>query len=181
MTLKVIRDNLLVTFAPHFTKETAMILRSEGNRLFIENQEVCEYVGTHMSDGPAHHQKIACVGRSPKDARIISADATGQVKIWDPSRPNPEKRIWGGEGYKDTTAVGITDDGKRIAIAVGLTIGIYDVEQQHGKSKKIGDGLLPLNERITLLQFIDDEHITCHDSAGNKLVFERTPAWQIKK
>ena len=113
---------------------------------------------------------------SPKGSRIVSVDEQGKLRVWDPSKPEPEKRIWNGNGFTKATAVGITDDGKRLAVATELIINVYDLESNQ-PAKKLEEGVtLPLKEKITFLQFTDNDHVVCSDIDGKKVIFQRDPA-----
>src|SRR3989344_1696308 len=157
-------------------KENAMILRFEGNQLFLDNEEVTEYGSTARPQTPAHYQKIRCIGSSAKGARIISVDEGGQMKIWDPARDKLSRRVWNGNEYKDVTALGVTEDGKRFAVAVGLTVAVYDTNRD-GTAEKLEHATLPLRDKVTFLQFANDDTVICTDSNGSKLTLERDPAW----
>lgn len=155
-----------------------MILRSEGNQLFFDNEEIREWA-CGRSDGPAHFQRIVCVGSSLKGTRIISADVSAQLKIWDLSRPWLERSVFVASGYSEATAAGVTDDGKRMAVATGLVVTVYDIKNNR-EAQKLESATPPLRGKITFLQFTDDDHITCGDNEGNKVVLERDPAWKVK-
>ena len=155
-----------------------MILRSEGNQLFLDNTEVRESA-SHRDSGPAHSQKISCVGSSSTGARIVSADEAGQLKVWDPSREKMSQRVWCGSDFKEACAVSVSENGRRLAVAVGLVVTIYDLEV-HPPAKKLESAQMPLSEKVTFLQFTDDDHVMCSDSTGKKVIFERDPAWKVK-
>jgi len=155
-----------------------MILRSEGNQLFLNNEEVREWA-CHREGSPAHHQRILCVGSSSLGARIVSVDEGGQLKIWDPSRANLERRVWQGQGFKGASAVSVTEDGKRLAVAVGLEVTVYDLEPNQA-AKKLESARLALTDKVTFLQFTDDDHVMCSDNDGKKVIYERDPAWKVK-
>ncbi|MDO8529821.1 MAG: WD40 repeat domain-containing protein [bacterium] len=174
-----------VTVVPEFSefsrRRLAMaVLQSEGNQLFVDGLEVREYGGTHCNSVPAHDRKIRCVGSSAKGTRIITMDEGGRIKIWDPSRSELEKRVWYGSLNMEVTAIGVTEDGKRIAVAVGLVVTIYDVQ---GHSALISLEQVPtpkLSERITNLHFSDNDHVVCHDGSGHKCTVARNPCWQVR-
>lgn len=153
-----------------------MILRSEGNQLFFDNEEVREWACSR-GGSPAHDHRITCIGSSPTGARIVTADEVGKIRVWDPSKPNLEKRVWNGNGFQGATAVGVTEDGKRLTVAVGLSVSVYDLEPN--QSRRLETATVPLKEKVTCLQFGDEDHVTCVDGDGKRCILKRDPSWKV--
>ena len=151
-----------------------MSLRSEANRLYWNGVEVREWA-CHQDGGPAHPRDITCVGASPTEKRLISIDQEGKAKIWDPSLPRLEQRIWLGSGLPtDACAINVTDDGKRFAIAVGLVVTVYDVSgNNHVKQEKVS---LEPSTSIIALQWLDSDSFLCKKE-GAEVTVKRQPLW----
>jgi hypothetical protein len=155
------------------------VLRYEGNQLFLGPVEFLEWACQRESV-PAHYQRIRCAGVSIGGKRVISADETGSLKIWDPAKGRLEKRVWNGRVDPKVTAVGVNDTGSRYASALGQTVIICDVGGRDEVSTQLEKVPLPkLQEPITSLMFTDDDTVVCHDHKGVACTIKRDPAWKI--
>lgn len=156
-----------------------MTPRAEGNRLYLGEVEVWEY-NSGREGAPAHSQEILCVGSSPKGSRIVSIDKIGQLKVWDPSLSNTNQRIWEGRGFANAAAVSVTDDAKRLAVAVGLTVTVYELflERVEGRqlAQKIEEKLL-VCDKVASLRFTDSDRVVC--SLG-EVILRRKPIWEVE-
>lgn len=106
---------------------------------------------------------------------MISVDDNGLAKIWDPSRKHLERRVWYGRVGQNVTAAGVTDDGSRIAVAIGLKVTIHDVKGDNDLVALECVSLNDLDEKVVSLQFTDDDHVVAHDAKGKKITIVVIP------
>lgn len=151
-----------------------MNVHTEGNRLYFDEQEVWES-NSGREGAPAHDQEIVCFASSPDSKRIVSVDKTGKLKVWDPHLANMSQCVWRGNGFAGATAVGVTNDGSRLAVAIGLMVTIYSLMvPKHEPAEKIEANMLPPGDKITSLTFADNNSVICD---YGKVIGRRNPAW----
>lgn len=157
-------------------------VRSETNRLFVNQRELLLPAANHAAPLPGHHHQIVCTGISPNEKLIISVDATGHIRVWDPEQDPFEELIWYGKVHvppeASITAVSITDDGKYIAVAFGLTLVIYLCLGLKDVLEEIAQVTLPdLSEAIVGIQFLPPDRIMCTDRQRTPCTLRRQSAW----
>ena len=156
-----------------------------GNQLYVGSREMREWSCSRAPD-PAHYRPILHAQASPTGKLVVSLDKGGDLKLWDLSRPALNERIWKGSiGHADEiTAIGVADDGSRLALAAGLTVRVYELR---------GSGALQFIEQVNLavwapqftgtivqLAWIDNDHVTCIDEKGVAGILTRQPLWKIE-
>lgn len=144
-------------------------VRFEGNRLFFNEKEVRESGTGEVTDTPAHYQPIVCVGISPGYLRIISLETGGRLKMWNPGGPRLGQRVWTASTPLEATALGVTDNGLWVAIAVGLTARIYEAVQTHGSRLIQEITLQSLKDKVVKLEFANHNLLYCRDSEGTEV------------
>jgi len=154
----------------------------EHNDLFFDDKKVwCKGSGG-SPEVPASDQKIICLGASERQWHVITIDARGILKIWDPTRPHLDKQRLREyrPDFTQATAAGIIDSGRQMAIAKGRCVEIYCPSYGRDELLPLGKAVLAENTIVVALTFIDNKALECTDQQGNTVILDGYAHWQPK-